>query len=364
MYRFKQLIGKWLLLSTLLCLSSWANASSCNASSIIQVLDSGTASSIATSASGKTLTIKTSNANDLGTLRIRWVVNTSVNTPNGGDSCFFGFHMGDQSFVIDNFRITMSSPTFSGCIGVDIGNQNGNNTYKGGANFVSPFGALNTGLREVWGCQAAKSILGQEMRINVVDPNKRVQGTLINIASFVKISAGQSSANLNGQVTLTSFSFQVLSQSPTCSLSIPSTVRLKDLSGINETAQGLMMMSRIEIPVSLVNCNNFSGETRTPNVTLTDANNMLSSCSMVNIAPANARSRGVVSLFLESDLTKKVCFRASNNKLIYSDLPNGQQGFSETKNISAVIEVPAQTIPLKTVFGQIQSSVVLLLDFP
>jgi hypothetical protein len=69
-------------------------------------------------------------------------------------------------------------------------------------------------------------------------------------------------------------------------------------------------------------------------------------------------------LFLDSELTKKVCFRTSNNKLIYSSLTNGQQGVSETKNISAVIEVPALTIPLRTVFGQIQSSVVLLLDFP
>jgi hypothetical protein len=289
-------------------------------------------------------------------------VNTSVNTPNGGDSCFFGFHKGDQSFVIDNFRITMSSPTFSGCIGFDIGNQNGTVTYKGGANFTSPFGALNTGLQEVWGCQGSKSFLTQEMRISVVDNSKPVQGRLINFSSFVKISAGESSANLNGQVILTSFSFQVLSQSPTCSLSIPSTVRLKDLSGIRETAQGLMKTSQIEIPVSLVNCNNFSGVTQTPNVTLTDANNTLSSCSMVNIA--NARSRGVVSLFLDSELTKKVCFRTSNNKLIYSSLTNGQQGVSETKNISAVIEVPALTIPLRTVFGQIQSSVVLLLDFP
>jgi hypothetical protein len=360
MYRFKQLIGKWLLLSTLLCLSSWANATTCSSVPKFEVVNKGTSSSAVTA--GTTLTIKTSNANDLGVLSIKMVVSSDVIAPNGGDSCFFGFHIGGQSVVIGNFKITMSSPTFSGCTGVDIGNQNGNATYKGGANFASPFGALNTGLQEVWGCQGSKSFLTQEMQISVVDKSKPVQGASIPASSFVKISAGQSSTNLNGQVILTSFSFQVLSQSPTCSLSIPSTVRLKDLSGIRETAQGLMKTSQIEIPVSLVNCNNFSGVTQTPNVTLTDANNTLSSCSMVNIA--NARSRGVVSLFLDSELTKKVCFRTSNNKLIYSSLTNGQQGVSETKNISAVIEVPALTIPLRTVFGQIQSSVVLLLDFP
>lgn len=363
MYRFKQLIGQWLLLSTLLCLSSWANATTCSAVAKFEVVSKGTSSSAVIA--GTTLTIKTSNANDLGTFSIKMVVSTDVIAPNGGDSCFFGFHKGGQSVVIGNFKITVATPTFSGCTGFDIGNQNGNNTYKGGANFTSPFvGAPNTGLREVWGCQGSKSFLTQEMRISVVDNSKPVQGASIPASSFLKISAGQASANLNGVVILPTFSFQVLSQSPTCSLSIPSNVRLRDLYGISQIAQGLMKTSQIEIPVSLVNCNNFSGGIRTPNVTLTDANNAVSSCSMVNIAPNNARSRGVVSLFLDSELTKKVCFRRENNKLIYSSLINGQQGFSETKNISAVIEVPAFTLRGRTVFGQIQSSVVLLLDFP
>jgi len=272
---------------------------------------------------------------------------------------------------IGNLRITMSTPAVSGC-GLPIGNQDGNRTYKGGANFRSPWG-LETELYEAWDCWATRMVMTQEMKVSVIDTKKpmvsagQAEGFRIEGSLFAKVSAGQRSADLNGEVRMPrTMSFRVEGpSSATCNLNIPPDVSLNKLSGISETAQGLMKNSQIDIPVSLANCSNLSGRTQTPTVTLTDANNVALSCTMINTASANAKSRGVVSLFLDSSLTKQVCFGSNNNKLVFSSLANGQQGFSETKNISAVIDVPAQDkVSPRTVSGQIRSSVVLVLTFP
>lgn len=377
MYRFKQLIGKWLLLSTLLGLSSWANARTvCIADESTShgwwiVVNKGTASSFSGVPGIQALINTSANANDLGNFTIHLVIPMTVIATDSGDSCFIGMHQGNQSMDIGNLRITMSSPVVSGC-GVRIGNQDGNRTYKGGANFQSPWG-LATDLWEAWGCTSVRMVMTQEMKLSVIDPKKPMvsagspEGFRIEGSSFAKVSAGQRSADLNGEVwTPRTMSFRVEGPTfATCSLNIPPNVSLNNLSGISETAQGLMKKSQIDIPVSLANCSNLSGRTQTPTVTLTDANNVALSCTMINTAPANAKSRGVVSLFLDSSLTKQVCFGSNNNKLVFSSLANGQQGFSETKNISAVIDVPAQDkASPRTVSGQIRSSVVLVTTYP
>jgi hypothetical protein len=116
----------------------------------------------------------------------------------------------------------------------------------------------------------------------------------------------------------------------------------------------------------LTNCTNGSTRTITPVVTMTDANNASISCNLVNVAPLNVRSRGFVTLFFDSNLTRNVCFRAGeDSQLIFTPLGRFSQRTTETRKLYAVVNIPARdSASPKTVLGQIQSSVVFVTSYP
>jgi hypothetical protein len=60
-------------------------------------------------------------------------------------------------------------------------------------------------------------------------------------------------------------------------------------------------------------------------------------------------------------MTQKVCFKASNNSLVFNPLGAGAVNVSQTKNLTAVIDIPADD-PLapQGVLGLVQSSVQLV----
>lgn len=305
---------------------------------------------------GSVLTVKTApGSNSIGVLQGWLHVDVFPVTPRGGDSCFISTFQENTNFRIGNLRVdVVGRGTLGGC-GFWIGLPGG--SYKGAARLNN-----QSWIWEGWGCNAF--VLLVPVNISLVNETVLTNDS-IDWYNHVKVSAGQRSANLNGQVVnrrrgdLPSI-LSVQTQIPTCNLSVPSQVTMPRVPTIVQSTTGVVGASKRDIPITL-NCNNNTGVQRSLSVRLRDANSSGVSCQMVNTA-ASSPSRARISLFTDTTMQTQVCFNQQNFDIPFNAIPQGLS-VSQTKTISAAYNIPAQAVGT-TVFGNVQSTLVLSVIYP
>lgn len=347
-FNCKYLICKWLCLLICIGFSAQAQATKCTTTFFVLAYSNGNASSV--SNGNGAIDYKTSSSNTLTNTSLIVRVVVIPQTFSGGDSCFVSGILENQAFVVGNAVFTMTKYVTQGCVN-DIGQPNGNQTYKGGANYASPWkpGAPDR-VFEGWGC--GFFIVDQYFDISVFDSTKPV-GVSIDSQSLFKVSAGESSATLNGLVELNRSSpsiFSVSTQNATCAMTVPSTVNLPPVYGVPSTFTGMLTKSQAPIQLAMT-CTNLSGITKDLYVLLQDGASPGSTlCSLTNTEPVATASIGVINLYMDFvSSPQQLCPFAQ----LFFSFPTNSVNSTQIRNMIALITIPP--LPNPTVQGKIRS---------
>jgi hypothetical protein len=355
---FKLLLLKAVLLALLLGAAGRAQATTCTSSVYFTTRESPALGTF--TQNGSVLNIKTSTgtiANSIGVLKGWMNIDLfQIFTPSGGDSCFVSTWRENTNFNVGNIAVHVHDRAeLIGNCGTWIGLPGGN--YKENARFNNL-----SWIWEAWNCPRMQLRLPVDITI---ENSTVVHNVTLDLFNQYKVSAGERSRNLNGQVLfqrrgdLPSI-LNIQTPIPTCSLSVPSQVTMPRVPTIVQTTTGVVNASKRDIPITL-NCNNNTGVRRNLSVRLIDANSNAFTCQMANTATSSP-SRARISLFTDTTMQTPVCFNQQNFDIPFNAIDNKFNG-SQTRTISAAYNIPAQAAGT-TVFGNVQSTLVLSVIYP